>query len=93
MPGRTVGRSVEDAGEDSGVLSKDHREWSAQAPPRSARITPQHSPHTNHPHAGTRTPNIARTFVRLPRCGWEDVRDGYYAFFVFRAGSARTLAQ
>ena len=82
-------RSVEDTGE----LSKDPGEWSAQAPLRSARITPQHSPHTDHPHAGTRTPNIARTFVRLPGCGWEDVRDGCAAFLVFRAGSARTLTQ
>lgn len=87
------GRNVEDAKEDSRVLSKDHREWSAQAPPRSARITPQHSPHTDHPHTGTHARNIARTFVRLPRCGWEDVRDGYYAFLVFRAGSTRTLKQ
>ena len=60
--GRAVGRSVEDTGE----LSKDPGEWSAQAPLRSARITPQHSPHTDHPQAGTRTPNIARAFVRLP---------------------------
>ena len=89
MPGRTVGRSVEDTGE----LSKDPGEWSAQAPPSSARIAPQRSPHTDHPQAGTHTPNIARTFVRLPGYGWEDVRDGCAAFLVFRAGSARTLKQ
>ena len=35
----------------------------------------------------------SRTSVRLRGYGWEDVRDGYYAFFVFRAGSARTLTQ
>ena len=60
--GRAVGRSME----NTGKLSKDPGEWYAQAPPSSARITPQHSPHTDHPHAGTRTPNIARAFVRLP---------------------------
>ena len=93
MPGSTVGRSVEDTGEDSGELSKDPGECSAQAPPSSARIAPQRSPHTDHPQAGTHTPNIARTFVRLPGYGWEDVRDGCAAFLVFRAGSARTLKQ
>ena len=93
MPGSTVGRSVEDAGEDSGELSKDPGECSAQAPPSSARIAPQRSPHTDQPRTGTHTPNIARTFVRLPGYGWEDVHDGCAAFLVFRAGSARTLKQ
>ena len=89
-------RSVEDTGEERG----EHREavqgsrgMVCPIATQISAIAPQHSPYTDHPHAGTHTPNIARTFVRLPRCGWEDVRDGCAAFLVFRAGSARTLKQ
>ena len=33
---------------------------------------------------------VARTLVRP---GWKNVHGGYYAFFMFRVGSARTLKQ
>lgn len=33
---------------------------------------------------------VARTIVRP---GWKNVHGGYYAFFMFRVGSARTLKQ
>ena len=46
---------------------------------------------SSHTHSSRRGRGRACTSVRFRDCGWEDLRDGCAAFFVFRVGSARTL--
>ena len=74
---------------DNHIARKHHDVaiWKAATQHRRSLAIRDHS----RTHLSRRGRGQACTSVRFWECGWEDLRDGFAAFLVFRVGSARTL--